>query len=61
MADKWRIWDSQAKAWASADYTSRSRARARADRLDNEYGAYRYFVKPIEIGPGAASTDLKKK
>lgn len=28
-------------------YQSRRRASARVDRLDNEYGAYRYRVKPI--------------
>lgn len=27
--------------------TQRSRARARVDKLDNEYGGYRYTVKPI--------------
>ena len=30
-------------------YSTRSRARARVDRLDLEYGAYRYFVKIIEV------------
>lgn len=31
----------------SKPYTSRSRARHRADRLDNEYGAYRYYVREV--------------
>jgi len=28
-----------------SDYKSRSRASARADKLDNAYGAYRYQVR----------------
>ena len=28
-------------------YTSRNRARARADRLDANYGAVRYIVRPV--------------
>jgi len=30
-------------------YSTRSRARARVDRLDLEYDAYRHFVKIIEV------------
>jgi len=29
-------------------YTHRNRARARADRLDNQYGAVRYAVRVVE-------------
>lgn len=29
-------------------YTQRNRARARADRLDNQYGAVRYVVRVVE-------------
>jgi hypothetical protein len=29
-------------------YTSKSRARKRVDKLDNQYGGYRYTVKTIE-------------
>lgn len=29
-------------------YTQRNRARARADRLDNQYGAVRYAVRAVE-------------
>lgn len=29
-------------------YNDRIRARRRVDRLDNEYGAYRYYVRAIE-------------
>lgn len=29
------------------EYKSRKRASNRADKLDLEYGAYRYIVKPI--------------
>lgn len=28
------------------EYTSRSRASHRVDKLDNAYGAYRYSVRP---------------
>ena len=28
-------------------YASRKRARNKADRLDLEYGAYRYYVKQV--------------
>lgn len=30
-------------------YASKSRARTRVDKLDNEYGGYRYSVKEIEV------------
>lgn len=29
-------------------YKNRNRARNRADKLDNAYGAYRYTVRPVE-------------
>lgn len=31
-------------------YSSRQRARTRADKLDNEYGAYRYYVRSVATG-----------
>lgn len=34
-------------------YKNRKRARSRADRLDNSYGAYRYFCR-LEEKVGAA-------
>ena len=30
-------------------YVSRRRARAKADKLDLEYGAYRYFVRAVDV------------
>lgn len=30
-------------------YTSKNRARCRAEKLDMQYGAYRYIIKPIEL------------
>lgn len=33
-------------------YTNRSRARARVDKLDNQYGAYRYSVHTVYVGEG---------
>ncbi len=30
-------------------YANRNRARARADRMDNEYGAYRYRATPTDL------------
>lgn len=33
-------------------YTVRSKARARVDKLDNAYGAYRYCVRTVYVGEG---------
>lgn len=33
-------------------YTNRSRARARVDKLDMQYGAYRYSVRTLYVGEG---------
>tara|TARA_R100001509_G_scaffold18072_1_gene9053 strand:- start:490 stop:678 length:189 start_codon:yes stop_codon:yes gene_type:complete len=30
-------------------YSTRMRARNKADKLDNEYGAYKYSVKAVEV------------
>lgn len=30
-------------------YLSKNRARSRVDKLDSEYGSYRYSVKQIEV------------
>jgi|AntRauTorcE11897_2_1112592.scaffolds.fasta_scaffold00078_48 hypothetical protein len=42
-----RIWDRKAKTWVGKPYSSRKRATSRADRLDNEYGGYRYSVRLV--------------
>ena len=31
------------------EYSSRSTANRVVDRLDNEYGGYRYYAKPVEV------------
>lgn len=51
------IIDRQTRAAVSKPYQSLSRARHRADNLDNEYGAYRYMVMPYveHAAPAAAS------
>ena len=41
------IVDSKTGKVLGKPYSSRSRARARADKLDNEYGAYRYKVRRV--------------
>ena len=41
--------DSVTDSYVVGTYSTRSRARNKADKLDNEYGAYRYSVKAIEV------------
>lgn len=43
----WIIIDRQTGAQVGKPYTNRVRASRRVDRLDNEYGAYRYSVRPL--------------
>ncbi len=45
--DAFEIVDSKTGKVMGKPYSSRSRARARVDRLDNEYGAYRYKVRRV--------------
>ena len=44
------LWDSKDKKWVSKHVprSSLKRLRNRADKLDNEYGAYRYQVKEVK-------------
>lgn len=44
--EKYQVVDRQTQKIIGT-YTSRNRARAVADRKDNEYGAYRYTVRKI--------------
>ena len=45
----WQVIDSQTgKILGSYDYAKRRLAYAKADRLDNQYGAVRYVVNVIE-------------
>jgi hypothetical protein len=47
---KYHVYDRQTGERANrTEYSSRSRARSAVDRLDNEYGGYRYYVKPVEV------------
>ena len=41
--------DSVTDSYVVGTYSTRTRARNKADKLDNEYGAYRYSVKAIEV------------
>ena len=41
--------DSVTDSYVVGTYSTRSRARNKADKLDNEYGAYRYSVKAVEV------------
>ena len=43
------IVDIQTNTTVGEPYTNRNRARARADKLDMEYGAHRYQAIPIEL------------
>ena len=41
------IIDNHTRQQVGKPYTSRSRASVRADKLDLEYGAYRYYVRSM--------------
>jgi hypothetical protein len=43
-APKYAVIDGRTGQQVGGDYTSRDRARNRADKLDNAYGGYRYSV-----------------
>lgn len=42
---KWMIWDAKDRCWVKGIYATEKRAIKKADNLDNEYGAYRFYVK----------------
>jgi hypothetical protein len=46
-ATKWVVVDNQTQQPVSGIYTKLSRARARVDKLDLQYGGIRYKVKPL--------------
>lgn len=48
-----KIYDTKLKLYTRPTYNSRARAQRAADRLDNEYGAYRYFVHEISLARAA--------
>jgi len=43
-APRWVIIDCHERKQVGKPYSSRRRARTRADKLDNDYGGYRYTV-----------------
>ena len=43
------IGDTSTDSYVVGTYSTRMRARNKADKLDNEYGAYRYSVKAVEV------------
>jgi hypothetical protein len=50
---KYHVYDRQTGERANkTEYKSRAGARRAVDRLDNEYGGYRYQVKPAETSTG---------
>jgi hypothetical protein len=43
----YKIIDSKTNTQVGNIYKSRSRATARADKMDMAYGSYRYIVQPV--------------
>ena len=41
--------DSVANSYVIGTYSTRMRASNKATKLDNEYGAYKYSVKAVEV------------
>jgi len=41
--------DSVIDSYVVGTYSTRMRASNKADKLDNEYGAYRYSVKAVKV------------
>jgi len=41
--------DSVTDSYVVGTYSTRMRASNKADKLDNEYGAYRYSVKAVKV------------
>jgi hypothetical protein len=46
---KYEVYDRQTGKVVGGPYSSRSRARLAADKKDNEYGAYRYSIRPVPV------------
>jgi len=44
----YRIWDGKENRWVSKHSTQRTRLRNKVDKLDNEYGAYRYQLVRVD-------------
>lgn len=48
-AVKYEVYDRRTGEKVSGPYSSRTRARSVRDKKDNEYGGYRYDVRPVKI------------
>ena len=46
---KYQVVDNKTGRSVGKPHVSRQSARRKADKLDNEYGAYRYGVRMVEI------------
>lgn len=46
---KYHVVDRQTGKAIGGIYKDRVKARRMADRLDNEYGAYRYYVRSVAV------------
>lgn len=44
---QYEVYDRQTGVAVGKPYSDAKRARTRRDKLDNEYGAYRYGVRPV--------------
>jgi hypothetical protein len=44
---RWIVWDVRTQRAVGKPYLNRRRAVTRADKLDLEYGAYRYQVRAL--------------
>lgn len=44
---QWIIWDKIENRPVGKTYSNKRKARSRVDKLDNQYGAYRYMVKEL--------------
>jgi hypothetical protein len=53
-AQRWEVVDTRTGKVIGA-YASAKRARRKVDELDNEYGGYRYTVRPVSDSRKAAS------
>jgi hypothetical protein len=53
---KYGLWDTKFNSWVRGrEYDSLKNASRAGDKLDNQYGAYRYTVKPIGSTGGGSS------
>ncbi len=51
--DRWMVVDVHTKLQVGKPCTTRAGALRKVDRLDNEYGAYRYYAVKLDYGMGS--------